>query len=152
MADSMRVLRNLGVHDYHTQTERYNEYMGAAIVKGDHRAVKEFEERFKVLAQYGGPYVTLQDRLFNESQAHERAADEAGTGAGRPGKRPAAQVRGEPSPADRQASLPDPLAGGGHQRHQRTFCLSLLLIVVQENITKIRNSSWPVSSPSPLPD
>src|SRR5690606_27640669 len=39
MGDSMRVLRELGVHDYHTQTERYNEYRGAAIVKGDQRAV-----------------------------------------------------------------------------------------------------------------
>ena len=68
MTDSMRVLRELGVHDYHTQTERYNEYMGAAIVKGDQRAIKEFEERFKVLAKYGGPYVTLQDRLFNETK------------------------------------------------------------------------------------
>ena len=45
MADSMRILRELGVHDYHTQTERYNEYLGAAIVKGDQRAIKEFEER-----------------------------------------------------------------------------------------------------------
>ena len=66
--DSMQVLRGLGVQDYHTQTERYNEYLGAAILKGDQRAVREFEERFKVLARYGGAYVTLQDRLFNETK------------------------------------------------------------------------------------
>ncbi|MCI1753611.1 MAG: Wzz/FepE/Etk N-terminal domain-containing protein [Flavobacteriales bacterium] len=64
--DSMSVLRSLGVQDYHTQAERYNEYLGAAIVKGDQRAINAFEERFKVLAKYGGAYVTLQDRQFNE--------------------------------------------------------------------------------------
>jgi hypothetical protein len=40
--------------------------MGAAIVKGDQRAIKEFDDRFKVLAKYGGAYVTLQDAQFNE--------------------------------------------------------------------------------------
>ncbi|MBK9420902.1 MAG: hypothetical protein IPN44_07600 [Flavobacteriales bacterium] len=64
--DSMSVLRSLGVQDYHTQAERYNEYLGAAIVKGDQRAIDAFDERFKVLAKYGGAYVTLQDRQFNE--------------------------------------------------------------------------------------
>lgn len=66
MEDSMAVLRALGVQDYHTQAERYNEYLGAAIVKGDQRAIHAFEERFAVLAKYGGAYVTLQDKQFNE--------------------------------------------------------------------------------------
>ncbi len=66
LGDSMEVLRSLGVQDYHTQAERYNEYLGAAIVKGDQRAIDEFEKRFKVLAQYGGAYVNLQDMQFNE--------------------------------------------------------------------------------------
>jgi hypothetical protein len=62
----MAVLRSLGVQDYHTQAERYNEYLGAAIVKGDQRAINAFDERFAVLAKYGGAYVTLQDKQFNE--------------------------------------------------------------------------------------
>ncbi|MBS1943041.1 MAG: hypothetical protein JST38_19435 [Bacteroidetes bacterium] len=66
MEDSMTVLRSLGVQDYHSQAERYNEYLGAAIVKGDQRAIGEFERRFAILAKYGGAYVTLQDRQFNE--------------------------------------------------------------------------------------
>jgi hypothetical protein len=66
MEDSMAVLRSLGVQDYHTQAERYNEYLGAAIVKGDQRAINAFDERFAVLAKYGGAYVTLQDKQFNE--------------------------------------------------------------------------------------
>ncbi len=66
IGDSMEVLRSLGVQDYHTQSERYNEYLGAAIVKGDKRAIDEFERRFAILAKYGGAYVQLQDRQFNE--------------------------------------------------------------------------------------
>ncbi len=66
ISDSLAVLRDLGVQDYHTQSERYNEYLGAAIVKGDKRAIDEFERRFAILAKYGGAYVTLQDRQFNE--------------------------------------------------------------------------------------
>ncbi len=68
MDDSLRQLRKLGVHDYQSQSERYNEYLGAAIVKGDQRAVREFEERFAVLAEHGGAYLNYQDLLFNESK------------------------------------------------------------------------------------
>ena len=62
-SDSLRTLRLLGLHDYYSQSERYNEYIGAAIVKGDQRAVRELEERFRVMAQYAGTYVRLQDQL-----------------------------------------------------------------------------------------
>lgn len=61
--DSLRVLRKLGVHDYYSQSERYNEYLGAAILKGDQRAVHELEDRFKMLADLAGPYVRLHDKL-----------------------------------------------------------------------------------------
>lgn len=64
--DSLGRLRMAGVQDYHTQSERFNEYLGAAIVKGDDRAVRALDERFKVLAQYGGNYLTLQSQLDDE--------------------------------------------------------------------------------------
>lgn len=139
MADSMRVLRQLGVHDYHTQTERYNEYLGAAIVKGDNRAVREFEERFKVLALYGGPYVTLQDRMFNEIK-----------------RLSVLRMKLEQAQADMESDLPHKfVVNRAHpsDRHHvpirwlvvvismlSAFLFSLLLIVVQVNISKIRNS------------
>lgn len=66
MNDSMQVLRELGVQDYHSQTERFNEQLGRAVVQGNQKAIKYFEERFEVLAQYGGAYVTLQDQLYND--------------------------------------------------------------------------------------
>jgi hypothetical protein len=64
--DSLGRIRAAGVQDYHTQSERFNEYLGAAIVKGDDRAIRLFDEKFKVLAQYGGAYLTLQGQLDNE--------------------------------------------------------------------------------------
>ncbi len=139
MTDSMRVLRELGVHDYHTQTERYNEYMGAAIVKGDQRAIKEFEERFKVLAKYGGPYVTLQDRLFNETK-----------------RMSVLRMKLEQAQADMDSDLPHKFVVNRAQPSDKKFSpvrwlvvaistvsallLSLLLIVVQSNVRKIRAS------------
>lgn len=139
MADSMRLLRELGVHDYHTQTERYNEYMGAAIVKGDQRAIKEFEERFKVLAQYGGAYVTLQDRMFNETK-----------------RLSVLRMKLEQAQADMESDLPHKFIVDRAQPADKksypirwliiaisgisAFLLALLLIVVQENIKKIRSA------------
>jgi hypothetical protein len=135
--DSMRVLRQLGVHDYHTQTERYNEYMGAAIVKGDDRAVKEFEERFKVLAQYGGAYVTLQDRQFNEVK-----------------RLSVLRMKLEQAQADFESDLPHKFVVNQAQVADKkaypvrwlvvaistisALLLALLLIVVQEQVKKIR--------------
>ena len=135
--DSMKVLRELGVHDYHTQTERYNEYLGAAIVKGDQRAVKEFEERFKVLAQYGGTYVTLQDRLFNETK-----------------RLSVLRMKLEQAQADLESDLPHKFVVNAAQPADKksypirwlvvaisgvsALLLALLLIIVQENVKKIR--------------
>ena len=139
MADSMRVLRELGVHDYHTQTERYNEYMGAAIVKGDQRAVKEFEERFKVLAKYGGPYVTLQDRLFNETK-----------------RMSVLRMKLEQAKADMDSDLPHKFvvnrALPSDKKHSpvrwlvvavsvaSALLLAMLVLVVQANVQKIRKA------------
>lgn len=135
--DSLRSLRKLGVHDYHTQTERYNEYLGAAIVKGDQRAIREFEERFEVLAEYGGAYVTLQDRIFNETK-----------------RLSILRMKLEQAQADLESELPHKFVVNRAQPADKkaypvrwlvvavstiaAFLLSLLLIVVQENVKKIR--------------
>ncbi|MBK7483019.1 MAG: hypothetical protein IPI72_09770 [Flavobacteriales bacterium] len=68
MTDSLMVVRRLGIHDYYTQVERLTEYLGAAIVKGHQRAVREIDERFKVLAEYGGAYVSLHEQLGLETR------------------------------------------------------------------------------------
>lgn len=139
MEDSMRTLRSLGVQDYHTQTERYNEYLGAAILKGDQRAVKEFEERFKVLAQYGGAYVTLQDRQFNEVK-----------------RLSVLRMKLEQAQADLESDLPHKFVVNKAFAADRksypvrwlvvaistasALLLALLLIIIQENVRKVRAS------------
>lgn len=139
MDDSLRQLRQLGVHDYHTQSERYNEYLGAAIVKGDQRAIREFEDRFKVLAQHGGAYITIQDRIFNETK-----------------RLSILRMKLEQAQADRDSDLPHKFVVNRAQASDKkaypvrwlvvaistiaALLLALLLIVVQENIRKIRAS------------
>lgn len=64
--DSLEHVRETGVHDYHTQSERFNQALGEAIVKGDQRAVQQLDDRFKTLARYGGTYTIVQSLLDNE--------------------------------------------------------------------------------------
>ncbi|HRH37163.1 MAG TPA: Wzz/FepE/Etk N-terminal domain-containing protein [Flavobacteriales bacterium] len=135
--DSMTVLRSLGVQDYRTQVERYNEYLGAAIVKGDQRAIAEFQKRFEVLAKYGGAYVTLEDRQFNEVKRLSEM-----------------RMMLEQAQADLESDLPNKFVVNKAQPADKkayplrwlvvamstvsAFLLALLLIIVQENVKKIR--------------
>jgi uncharacterized protein involved in exopolysaccharide biosynthesis len=63
ISDSLKALRHLGVHDYTTQSERFNQYLAQAVVKGDQRAVNEMERRLEDLATYGGSYKNLNEQL-----------------------------------------------------------------------------------------
>lgn len=139
MDDSLRQLRKLGVHDYHTQSERYNEYLGAAIVKGDKRAIQEFEDRFKVLAEHGGAYITIQDRIFNETK-----------------RLSILRMKMEQAQADMDSDMPHRFVVNRAQEADKkaypvrwlvvtisaisAFLFALVLIIVQENIRKIRAS------------
>lgn len=140
IGDSMAVLRSLGVQDYHTQAERYNEYLGAAIVKGDQRAINEFEKRFEVLAKYGGAYVTLQDKQFNEVK-----------------RLSVLSMKLEQAKADLDSDLPHKFTVNTAFPADRksfpvwwlviavsvitTMVFALVLIVAQENIRKIQRSN-----------
>lgn len=64
LTDSIKIINNLGIYDYESQSERTNEQYVIAIAKGDQRAVKLLEEKLKIIAQYGSAYVSLRDNLF----------------------------------------------------------------------------------------
>ena len=64
LTDSIKVINNLGIYDYESQSERTNEQYVIAIAKGDQRAVKLLEEKLKIIAMYGSAYVSLRDNLF----------------------------------------------------------------------------------------
>jgi len=68
MEDSLTKIRKLGVQDYETQAEMLNRQLAKEIASGNTRAINALENKLKVLALYGGPYVSIRDALVNEKK------------------------------------------------------------------------------------
>jgi uncharacterized protein involved in exopolysaccharide biosynthesis len=68
MEDSLTVLRKLGINDYETQAEVFNEQLAIALSKNNMAAVRAIEERLKLLGEYGSAYVSLRDELELEKK------------------------------------------------------------------------------------
>lgn len=137
--DSLGRIRAAGVQDYHTQSERFNEYLGAAIVKGDQRAIKLFDEKFKVLAQYGGAYLTLQGQLDNELwRLNQLRTKLTQARADMESDLPHKFVVNKALPSDRKATpirwLVTAISTAA------AFLLALLFLVVRENVNSIRQA------------
>ncbi len=66
--DSLTVLRKLGVHDYESQAEMINRQMAMEIAKGNTANIKRLENSLDILAEYGGPYVSLRDALEHDKK------------------------------------------------------------------------------------
>jgi len=66
--DSLTVLRKLGVHDYESQAEMINRQMAMEIAKGNTANIKRLESSLDILAEYGGPYVSLRDALEHDKK------------------------------------------------------------------------------------
>jgi len=109
-------------------------------VKGDQRAINEFERRFAVLAQYGGAYVTIQDRIYNETK-----------------RLSVLRMKKEQAQADLESELPHKFIVNRAQPADKkaypvrwlimvvatasAFILGLLVVIISENIDVIRNSN-----------
>jgi capsular polysaccharide biosynthesis protein len=68
MEDSLTQLRKLGVHDYETQAEMMNQQLAMEIARGNTKGINALDEKLKVLAIYGGPYVSIRDALEHEKK------------------------------------------------------------------------------------
>lgn len=68
MEDSLTQIRKLGVQDYETQAEMLNRQLAMEIAKGNTRGINALDEKLKVLATYGGSYVSLREALVNEKK------------------------------------------------------------------------------------
>ncbi len=68
MEDSLTKLRELGVHDYESQSEMINRQLAIELAKGNRQAVRRLEQKLEVLAKYGGPYVSIRDALEYEKK------------------------------------------------------------------------------------
>jgi len=66
--DSLGKLRDLGVFNYEAQSEVYSDAYAQAIAKGNKEGVRELEEKFKILAKYGGAYQNFNEMVTNETK------------------------------------------------------------------------------------
>ncbi len=70
--DSLDILRDLGINNYSAQSDRYHEAYGKAIVSGNANAVRNLEEKFEIMSEYGGSYDVLQNLLIYQTSALSR--------------------------------------------------------------------------------
>jgi uncharacterized protein involved in exopolysaccharide biosynthesis len=63
LQDSITKIRALGINDYRTQSERFNEALGRAITEGNERARRILERKLDTLSMYGGNYATIDNQL-----------------------------------------------------------------------------------------
>jgi len=75
LEDSLNTMREMGVNDYESMSERFNEYYAKAILEGNTRAATQLGEQLKILSKYGGAYVSIRDMLEHEKEqlSHLRA-------------------------------------------------------------------------------
>lgn len=72
LRDSINRIRELGINDYETQSERYNEALGRAITEGNTRAQNIMQAKLDTLSKYGGIYVSMRDQLVYETSRLSR--------------------------------------------------------------------------------
>jgi len=69
--DSLKVLRLMGINDYETQSQVFNEQYAMAIAKNNTTGARLLEDKLKVLSMYGGAYVSLRE--LHEEQIKQLA-------------------------------------------------------------------------------
>jgi uncharacterized protein involved in exopolysaccharide biosynthesis len=75
LEDSLNTLRGMGVNDYESMSERFNEAYAKAILEGKTAAAEKLAVQLRILSQYGGAYVSIRDMLEHEKEqlSHLRA-------------------------------------------------------------------------------
>ena len=66
--DSLGKLRELGVFNYEAQSEVFSDAYAVAIAKGNKEGISDLEEKFKILAKYGGAYQNFNEMITNETK------------------------------------------------------------------------------------
>ena len=64
MEDSMNYLRKNGLFDYEIQVKSYSKSYANALEKGNKGAQHDLEQKMKIFEQFGGPYVSLKEKLW----------------------------------------------------------------------------------------
>ena len=66
LEDSLNVLRSLGVLDYESQVEMLSQQLAVELGHNNKLGVDNIQKRLDVLAQYGGAYYAINERLDND--------------------------------------------------------------------------------------
>lgn len=61
--DSLTKLRDLGVNDYKSQSEVFNQALAQAILKNNSKAIKALENKINTLSTYGSSYMQISNYL-----------------------------------------------------------------------------------------
>ena len=66
MEDSLNTLRSLGVYDYASQVEMLSRQQAVELGKGNQQGVKNIQNQLDLLAQYGGAYYAISEKLDHD--------------------------------------------------------------------------------------
>jgi uncharacterized protein involved in exopolysaccharide biosynthesis len=66
--DSLSKLRELGIHEYESQSEMLNQQLAVEIARNNRPAINALEAKLDILSKYGGAYVSLRDQLVNDNR------------------------------------------------------------------------------------
>jgi hypothetical protein len=68
MEDSLTRLRQLGVHDYESQSEMIHQQLAIEMARNNERGIQALQQQLDLLANYGGAYVSIRDQLEYEKK------------------------------------------------------------------------------------
>lgn len=66
LEDSLNTLRRLGVFDYEAQVEMLSQQLAVELGKSNQQGVKNIQEHLDILAQYGGAYYAISEKLDHD--------------------------------------------------------------------------------------
>lgn len=66
LEDSLNTLREFGVFDYESQVEMFSQQMAIELGKGNTQGIKNLQNQLDILAQYGGAYYSISEKLDHD--------------------------------------------------------------------------------------
>lgn len=68
LQDSLKLIQAKGIYHYEYQSQALNEALGKALADGKMNGAELIEKKLKILAEYGGEYVSIRDLLERETE------------------------------------------------------------------------------------
>ncbi len=72
MQDSLKQIQLLGINNYESQSEVFNDAYAQALLTSNTSRIKELEEKLALLSEYGGAYTSLRDQIIYETERISR--------------------------------------------------------------------------------